>query len=58
MRLLHPGTSSVAAAELFQRNPTPSRGEIEEALAGNICRCTGYGAIIRAFEGLAGREAP
>lgn len=48
----------VAAAELFQRNPTPSRGEIEEALAGNICRCTGYGAIIRAFEGLAGREAP
>jgi aerobic-type carbon monoxide dehydrogenase small subunit (CoxS/CutS family) len=25
--------------------------EIKEALAGNICRCTGYGAIVRALEG-------
>ncbi len=45
----------VTAAELFDRNPSPSSDEIKEALAGNICRCTGYGAIIRAFEGLAGR---
>ena len=43
----------VAATDLFERNPTPSRLEIKEALAGNICRCTGYGAIIRAFEELA-----
>ena len=42
----------VAAAELFDRNPTPSTNEIKEALAGNICRCTGYGAIVRAFEKL------
>jgi carbon-monoxide dehydrogenase small subunit len=48
----------VAAAELFERNPHPDRSEIKEGLAGNICRCTGYGAIIRAFENLAGREAP
>lgn len=47
----------VAAADLFERNPTPSTIEIKEALAGNICRCTGYGAILRAFERLAGREA-
>lgn len=45
----------VAASELFEANPSPSPAEIKEALAGNICRCTGYGAIIRALEGLAGR---
>jgi aerobic-type carbon monoxide dehydrogenase small subunit (CoxS/CutS family) len=28
--------------------------EIKEALAGNICRCTGYGAIVRALSNLAG----
>ena len=40
----------VAATELFESNPSPSREEIKEALAGNICRCTGYGAIVRALE--------
>jgi aerobic carbon-monoxide dehydrogenase small subunit len=40
----------VAAVDLFARNSTPSATEIKEALAGNICRCTGYGAIIRALE--------
>ncbi len=45
----------VAATELFERNSSPGLAEIKEALAGNICRCTGYGAIVRAFEGLAGR---
>ena len=43
----------VAATDLFERNPHPTTLEIKEALAGNICRCTGYGAIIRAFERLA-----
>ena len=46
----------VAATELFGRDPTPSRESIREALAGNICRCTGYGAIVRALEGLAGEN--
>jgi carbon-monoxide dehydrogenase small subunit len=41
----------VAAADLFGRNPRPSETEIKEALAGNICRCTGYGAIVRALAG-------
>src|SRR5690606_42030739 len=45
----------VAAVDLFERNPHPTSREIKEALAGNICRCTGYGAIIRAFEVLAWR---
>ena len=40
----------VAAVDLFARNAHPSTSEIKEALAGNICRCTGYGAIIRALE--------
>lgn len=44
----------VAAVDLFEKNPKPSTEEIKEALAGNLCRCTGYGAIIRAFEDLAG----
>jgi carbon-monoxide dehydrogenase small subunit len=44
----------VAATELFEKNPSPDTTEIKEALAGNICRCTGYGAVIRALESLAG----
>lgn len=43
----------MAAVDLFEHNPHPSKDEIKEALAGNICRCTGYGAIVRAFEELA-----
>lgn len=46
----------VAATDLFASNPKPSTSEIKEALAGNICRCTGYGAILRAFENLAGES--
>jgi carbon-monoxide dehydrogenase small subunit len=48
----------VAAADLFARNPHPTRTEIKEALAGNICRCTGYGAILRALERVATGSAP
>ncbi len=44
----------IAATDLFERNSSPSEDEIKEALAGNICRCTGYGAIIRSLSGLAG----
>jgi len=43
----------VAAVDLFAHNAHPSTTEIKEALAGNICRCTGYGAIIRALETVA-----
>lgn len=39
----------VAAAHLLQQNPSPSEDEIREALSGNLCRCTGYGAILRAL---------
>ena len=35
---------------LLQRNTSPTREEIREALAGNLCRCTGYTAIVEAVE--------
>jgi 4-hydroxybenzoyl-CoA reductase subunit gamma len=44
----------IAAAEaLLRRNPDPSREEIKTALAGNLCRCTGYVKIIEAVEAAA-----
>jgi carbon-monoxide dehydrogenase small subunit len=42
----------VAAAHLFDERPDASTDDIKEALAGNVCRCTGYGAIVRALEEL------
>ncbi|HEV3074204.1 MAG TPA: (2Fe-2S)-binding protein [Thermoanaerobaculia bacterium] len=44
-----PGILMVAKA-LLAANPRPTRGEIEEALAGNLCRCTGYHKIVEAVE--------
>ena len=38
----------VATHDLLRRNPKPSDEEIREALAGNICRCTGYAKIVDA----------
>lgn len=38
----------ISVVGLLEENPRPSREEIEEALSGNICRCTGYGGIMRA----------
>jgi carbon-monoxide dehydrogenase small subunit len=49
-----PGFLLVADA-LLRRKPRPSRQEIAEALAGNLCRCTGYLKIIEAVELAAGR---
>ena len=38
----------VAAHALLDVNPSPTRDEIKEAVAGNLCRCTGYEGIFRA----------
>jgi aerobic-type carbon monoxide dehydrogenase small subunit (CoxS/CutS family) len=45
----------LAAAALLRRNPEPTRLEIQEALAGNLCRCTGYIQILQAVELAASR---
>jgi 4-hydroxybenzoyl-CoA reductase subunit gamma len=43
----------MAAEALLRRNPDPSRDEIKAALAGNLCRCTGYVKIIESVESAA-----
>jgi aerobic carbon-monoxide dehydrogenase small subunit len=45
----------MAAADLLARNPDPSEPEIREALAGNLCRCTGYQNIVKAVQAAAGQ---
>ena len=40
----------MASVQLLADNPSPSEGEIREALEGNICRCTGYHNIVRAVQ--------
>ena len=44
-----------SAAALLEANPAPTREEIREALAGNLCRCTGYTKILVAVEEAAAR---
>ncbi len=44
-----PGMVMTAKA-LLDREPNPSRERIKEAIAGNICRCTGYNQIVEAIE--------
>ena len=43
----------MAAKALLDSAPAPSRREIEAALSGNLCRCTGYHKIVQAVEGAA-----
>ena len=40
----------MTAYALLRKNPHPTREEIREAVAGNICRCTGYIPIVNAIE--------
>ena len=45
----------LTARELLDKNPSPTRDEIREALSGNLCRCTGYIKIYEAVELAAAR---
>jgi carbon-monoxide dehydrogenase small subunit len=47
----------MSATALLERVATPTRAEIAEAIAGNLCRCTGYAAIIDAIEAAAAQSA-
>lgn len=40
----------MSARALLNKNPKPNREEIKEAMQGNLCRCTGYEAIIKSVE--------
>ncbi|MGH9374657.1 MAG: 2Fe-2S iron-sulfur cluster-binding protein [Terriglobia bacterium] len=40
----------LAACQLLQRNPHPTREQIRKGLEGNLCRCTGYQHIVKAVE--------
>ena len=40
----------ISAAALLQKNMNPNDDEIKEAIAGNLCRCTGYGKIVDAIK--------
>lgn len=47
----------LALTELFSTNATPTREDIRAALAGHLCRCSGYVKIVQAAETLAGARA-
>jgi 4-hydroxybenzoyl-CoA reductase subunit gamma len=44
----------MAAEALLRREPRPSQEQIREALAGNLCRCTGYVKIVESVQAAAG----
>jgi carbon-monoxide dehydrogenase small subunit len=46
----------VAVQSLLERDPAPTPLAVREALAGNLCRCTGYGRIVAAIEVVVGRS--
>ena len=47
----------LATHALLERSPHPSREDIEEALAGHVCRCTGYVKILAAVQSAANGSA-
>ena len=47
----------LSATELLARNPSPTEGEVREAIAGNLCRCTGYEPIVEAVLDVAERAS-
>ena len=48
----------VATAHLLSERPDATPDEIREALAGNLCRCTGYGSVLRAVAAAQGSPDP
>ncbi len=46
----------LSAVALLKRNPSPTEHEIRHAIAGNLCRCTGYDKIVAAVDAAAGNS--
>ncbi|MEM9812933.1 MAG: (2Fe-2S)-binding protein, partial [Pseudomonadota bacterium] len=46
------------AADLLEKNPSPSEAEIRAYLEGNLCRCTGYHNIVKAIQAAAAQLQP
>jgi aerobic-type carbon monoxide dehydrogenase small subunit (CoxS/CutS family) len=47
----------VASTALLARNPSPTRAQIQDGLAGNLCRCGTYGRVFEAVEKAARAQA-
>lgn len=47
----------MAAKSLLDKNPSPSREDVVEAISGNLCRCTGYESIINAILAASGSNS-
>ena len=45
----------MSTLELLRDNPNPSEEDIKDALGGNLCRCTGYEAIMKSVRSAAKR---
>jgi Aerobic-type carbon monoxide dehydrogenase, small subunit CoxS/CutS homologs len=45
----------LASECILNKNPNPTEAEIREGISGNLCRCTGYNAIVKAI-GIAAKE--
>jgi aerobic-type carbon monoxide dehydrogenase small subunit (CoxS/CutS family) len=48
----------LTAKALLDKNPTPTEGEIRQAISGNLCRCTGYTKIVESVMALSGQRVP
>ncbi len=45
---------AISSVVLLRENPKPTKFQVREALAGNICRCTGYARVVKAVSRAAG----
>jgi len=48
----------MTALEMLADNPKPDAAEVREAMSGNLCRCTGYQAIVKAVLAAADKMQP